>query len=247
MLSDEYKRQFAWRSWDTIFDLLPPLTGATVLDLGCAVGDQAHELVARGASVIGFDSNQELLAAARARGIVRAEFRHGDLTALPDVVPTADGIWCSFATAYLPNLVPTLNSWKKCLKPGGWIALTEVDDLFGHEPVEPETRALFAEHAVKLFEANRYDFHMGRRLREHLERAHFTVSDAFTLPDKELSFDGPADPEVLEAWNARFDRMLGLKLTCGERFPRVREDFFAALVHPKHRSLAKVCCCIGTL
>ena len=48
-LSDDYSRQFAWRSWATILDALPPLAGQTVLDLGCAVGDQAAELVARGA------------------------------------------------------------------------------------------------------------------------------------------------------------------------------------------------------
>ncbi|MDX2051876.1 MAG: hypothetical protein SFV15_05745 [Polyangiaceae bacterium] len=46
-LSDEYERQFAWRPWSTVMGLLPPLTGATVLDLGCAIGDQAAQLVQR--------------------------------------------------------------------------------------------------------------------------------------------------------------------------------------------------------
>jgi ubiquinone/menaquinone biosynthesis C-methylase UbiE len=68
-----------WRAWSTIFDALPPLRGQTVLDLGCGVGDQAAELVARGARVIGVDMNDELLRTARSRRLENSEFRKGDL------------------------------------------------------------------------------------------------------------------------------------------------------------------------
>jgi 2-polyprenyl-3-methyl-5-hydroxy-6-metoxy-1,4-benzoquinol methylase len=64
-LASEYKRQFVWRDWPTVFDALPSLHGQLVLDLGCAVGDLAGELVARGARVIGVDLNEELLQEAR--------------------------------------------------------------------------------------------------------------------------------------------------------------------------------------
>ena len=57
-----------------------------MLDLGCAVGDLAAELAARGARVIGMDLNEELLAEARARGLPGARFDLGDLRALPEVV-----------------------------------------------------------------------------------------------------------------------------------------------------------------
>lgn len=66
-LSDEYRNQLAWRSWSSVMDLLPAVDGQLVLDLGCGVGDQAFELAARGASVIGIDANEELLATARAK------------------------------------------------------------------------------------------------------------------------------------------------------------------------------------
>jgi ubiquinone/menaquinone biosynthesis C-methylase UbiE len=46
-LSTEYHRQREWRAWPKIFDALPLPRGQTVLDLGCGVGDQAAELVAR--------------------------------------------------------------------------------------------------------------------------------------------------------------------------------------------------------
>ena len=69
-LIDEYRRQFAWRDWDRVLDALPDLRGQTVLDLGCGVGDLAASLAARGAKVIGFDLNEELLRAARSRQLV---------------------------------------------------------------------------------------------------------------------------------------------------------------------------------
>jgi len=244
-LVTEYKRQFGWRAWPAVFAALPPLGGRTVLDLGCGVGDLAAALVARGARVIGIDLNRELLDAARARGLPNAEFRSGDLRALPDPGVAADGIWCSFAAAYLPDLAPALASWARHLRPGGWIALTEIDDLFGHEPLSERSRALFEAHARDALAAGRYDFRMGRKLRGHLERAGFTVSREFTLKDRELSFDGPALPEVTVAWRERFDRLKLFRDFCGAEFEAVRAEFLGCLARVDHRSTAKVCCCIA--
>jgi SAM-dependent methyltransferase len=245
-LSDEYKRQFPWRSWSDAMALLPPLAGKTVLDLGCNIGDQAALLAARGARVIGVDADEELLATARARGIPDAEFRSGDIRELP-YVGVVDGIWCSFAAAYMPELGATLASWKQHLSPGGWVALTEVDDLFGHEPVEAQTRSLLTAYAQDALDANRYDFHMGRKLRGHLERAGFTIVESRTLVDKELCFDGPAGSDVIESWRSRLDRMKALKNFCGAMFEQVRDDMLAALSRADHRSLAKVYYCVGVL
>jgi trans-aconitate methyltransferase len=82
-LAEEYERQRAWRPWGRIFEALPPFAGRTVLDLGCGPGDLAAELVARGARVIGFDANEELVRAARARGLAGARFELADMRALP--------------------------------------------------------------------------------------------------------------------------------------------------------------------
>jgi SAM-dependent methyltransferase len=244
-LSDEYKRQFGWRSWPAVFDALPPLEGRTVLDLGCAVGDQAAGLAARGAHVIGIDANEALLSAARSRTIPNAEFRQGDLRALPELGVEADGIWCSFTAAYIPDLAPVLAAWARRLKPGGWIALTEVDDLFGHEPLGARAKGLFDAYAREALAAGRYDFHMGRKLRGHLERAGFTVMKTLTLEDEELSFAGPARPGVVEAWRNRFDRMPLLRTICGPAYGQVRDEFLGCLSRPDHASTAKVTCCIA--
>lgn len=247
-LADEYKRQHGWRDWPTVLDALPPLEGQTVLDLGCGEGAMAAELVDRGARVIGVDLNGDLLRAARARGLAVAEFRSGDLRTLGDLEldDPVDGLWSSFAPAYLSDLAPVLASWRNHLRPGGWAALTEVDDLFGHEPLEPRTKSILDAFSRELLEAGWYDFHMGRKLAGHLERAGFTVSKTFTVADRELAFDGPADPDVLEAWRQRFDRMKGLQDFCGGEFDTVREDFLGCLTRTNHVAAAKVVCCIAT-
>ena len=111
-LSDEYKRQFSWRSWSPILEALPSPAGQSILDLGCAVGDQAAELVARGACVIGLDANDELLREAQTRCLANAEFRKADLRTLTEIDAPVDGIWCSFTAAYFPDLPDVLEAWR---------------------------------------------------------------------------------------------------------------------------------------
>ena len=72
-ISSEYRRQFGWRDWPTVFRALPSLQGQTVLDLGCGVGDLTAEFVSREARVIGIDINEELLREARSRQLSNAE------------------------------------------------------------------------------------------------------------------------------------------------------------------------------
>jgi SAM-dependent methyltransferase len=243
-LAAEYRGQFAWRPWPQIFAALPMLAGRTVLDLGCGPGDQAAELVARGARVIGIDANPELIAAASARGLPNAEFRLGDLRALdPDL--QADGLWSSFAAAYFPDLSATLVRWGAHLGPGGFVALTEIDDLFGHEPLAGSTRERLDAYARAALAAGWYDFHMGRKLAGHLARAGFMVEKTLILEDQELAFDGPAAPAVLQAWRQRFDRMAGLQRFCGPAFEPVLAEFVAGLAHPSHRARAKVHCVVA--
>ena len=245
-LAEEYKRQFPWRDWPRAFAALPTLAGRTVLDLGCAIGDQAAELVTRGARVIGFDLNEDLLAQARARNLRGAQFHTCDLRNLPEG-ETVDGIWSSFAAAYFPALPPVLMTWAKRLRPGGWIALTEVEDLFGHEPLGDRARERFAAFARHALAGGFYDLHMGGKLDACLEAGGFSAPKSMTLADRELSFDGPALPEVREAWRLRFERMKLLRDFCGADFEAIRDEFLGCLTRDDHRSRAKVHFCLAIL
>lgn len=245
-LAEYYKRQFRWRDWPSILEALPPLQGRTVLDLGCGVGDQAAELVARGARVIGIDMSEEVLQEARSRQLPNSEFRLGDLRAIPDLGVAVDGIWSSFAAAYFPDFPAVLAAWGRQLRAGGWIALTEIDDFFGHEPLGARTQSLLEAYARDALKAGRYDFHMGGKLQGYLEQSGFAVTKVLTVQDQELSFSGPAQPEVVGAWRARLDGMKLLHEFCRPSFEQVREEFLECLSLPDHRSLAKVYCCIAT-
>jgi SAM-dependent methyltransferase len=246
-LAAEYRRQRAWRAWPTVLAALPSLEGRTVLDLGCGVGDLAAELVQRGARVVGFDANEELLEHARARRLRGAEFHCLDLRLADDLGVTADGLWASFIAAYFPDLAGALSRWKRSLRPGAFAALIEVDDLFGHAPLLPRTSELLDAYADDALRAGRYDFRMGRKLAGSLTEAGFTVAQAFTVPDRELSFQGRADEDVLAAWSLRLRRMRLLQELCGPEYARVEEDFLGCLRSDDHRCVARVHVCLATL
>jgi SAM-dependent methyltransferase len=245
-LADEYARQFQWRDWKTGLDVLPPLRDQIVIDLGCGIGDLAAELAAHGARVVAADANEALLQRARARCLNRVEFRIADLRGDVDWGFQADGVWCSFVAAYFVDLSPALTSWTKNLKPGGWIAVTEIDDMFGHQPLSARATAGLTAYCEDALDASRYDFRAGRKLRHHLESAGFSVTKSLTIEDREFSFNGPADSGVVEAWRARFERMHLLRQFLGVEFDQVRGEFLDCLTRSDHVSTAKVCSVIGS-
>jgi trans-aconitate methyltransferase len=239
-LVEQYQRQARWRRWSEALALLPLERGQRVLDLGCGVGEIAEQLRELGAEVVGVDANEELLLAARL-SYPDIHFKHADLRELaPETVGVADGIWSSFVAAYFPDLAPTLARWSACLRPGGWMALVEMDDLFGHEPFPNEFRADVARFYQEAKRAGRYDFQAGRKLASAacaigLELLHETV-----LADDELSFAGPAKRDVLDAWRNRLNRMGGLKAFLGDRFTKFEEAFTATLRSENHSSRTRV-------
>jgi ubiquinone/menaquinone biosynthesis C-methylase UbiE len=246
-LSNEYRRQARWRDWTKAFAALGSVKEQTIFDLGCGVGDQAAELVSRGARVVGFDRNEDLLNDARSRQLANADFRHADIRVPPDPDLRSDGIWCSFATAYIQDPVAMLSAWKKLLRPGGWIAITEIDDLFGHEPLSVRAKSLFDGYAREALATGRYDFHAGRKLPRYLARSGFIVSKELLLQDQELSFDGAAPPEIIEAWRNRFNRMAPLRDFCGAHYDQTKDEFLNCLSRKDHISKARVHCCIATM
>ena len=60
------------------------------------------------------------------------------------------------------------------------------------------------------------------RLQGYLEQSGFTVAKLLILEDQELSFSGPAQPEVVEAWRTRLDGMKLLQVSCDKSFEQVR-------------------------
>lgn len=212
-----------------------------MLDLGCAVGEQSALLAARGCQVLGLDGDRELLAAARARSIAGATFEYADLRdPVPAATPEVDGVWCSFVPAYFPDLDAFVLRWSAKLRPGGWIALVEVDDFFAHEPLPAAIRALLEGFVAQSAAADLYDFRAGRKLAGAVARAGLTDIVERVVADDELSFHGPASPEVRTAWAQRLDRMRGLQAFAGASFSALREALLSCLAAPDHRSGCRV-------
>lgn len=243
-LADQYARQYRWRSWQQALGALPFVSGARILDLGCAVGDQSQDLASLGGLVVGVDADEGLIAYARARAIEGAMFMSGDVRD-PPVEGPFDGIWASFVAAYFPDFLPVLEKWRSLLRPGGWIALTEVSGLFAHEPLSVDAHRLLRAYAREAREAGRYDFDMGSRLEEYLLAAGFVMETHLVLPDRELSFAGAADPGVVQAWTDRLARMPRLQARARQSNVPLQEEFLRCLTSSAHTTECRVHYCVA--
>jgi SAM-dependent methyltransferase len=239
-LSAQYERAERWRHRDEALACIPLQAGQRVLDLGCGVGQVAARFHRLGAQVIGVDGNEALLEVARARH-PEVRFERLDLRELtPATFGPVDGIWTSFVAAYAAHLDSAVGRWRDCVVPGGWVALVEMDDLFGHEPLPSAMRDQIHEFYASARAGGRYDFQCGHRLAGAVARAGLTLIHEGTLPDDELSFQGPAPADVLEAWRLRLQRIVGLKAFLGARFSEFESTFLRALASPEHRSQTRV-------
>jgi ubiquinone/menaquinone biosynthesis C-methylase UbiE len=233
------------RNWQAVLARAPDMQGKVVLDLGCAIGDQAALLGERGARVVGVDGDDEAVRYAQRRGIPRATFLRADLRQLPFAPGTFDGLWASFVAAYFVDFEPVLRDWTRLVRRGGFLLITEVDDLFGHEPKHERATTLLRAYAQDGLAAARYDFFMGRKLSSYLRRAGWTIVEERCIADRELAFDGPADAHALQAWQSRFAEMRNLQAFCGDDFALVRDSFVRCLQSAEHRASAQVRCCIA--
>jgi SAM-dependent methyltransferase len=239
-LAQQYERQDRWRRWEDALKVLPLKPGQRVLDLGCGVGQISKRLANLGARVVGVDGNDDLLGAARAAH-PEIRFEKGDLNELsPAQFGRVDGIWSSFVAAYFPQLAPVLARWRDCLVTGGWLALVEMDNLLGHEPLSAELTTELRKFYDSARVAGRYDFESGHRLSSTLKEVGFSILHEGILADDELSFTGRAPADVLLAWRLRLERMAGLKVFLGDRFPDFERAFLDALSSPDHHSNTRV-------
>jgi len=243
-LASEYQRQLKWRDWGRALELCPIQPGQNVLDLGCGPGDLSRELSTRGAIVTGVDSNKQLLRVAQENCPDTCQFIEQDLAHLALKSSFYDGLWCSFAAAYFTNFDFIFNKWLTHLKTKAWVCLVDVDDMLMHEPLKLETKQTIGAFYDEALLNGRYDYKVGRKLALILEQAGFNVI-SYDLRDMELSFSGPADPQVIQAWADRFDRMHGLKAFLNEMFVGFKDEFLQALASKNHKTSCRVICCVG--
>jgi demethylmenaquinone methyltransferase/2-methoxy-6-polyprenyl-1,4-benzoquinol methylase len=124
-----FRLDVAWRR-RTVGNLgLTP--GSTVLDLACGTGDLCRDLERAGHHPVGLDVSWGMLAAAR----TDAPLLHGDALSLPVPTGSVDGVTCGFGLRNFVSLPEFLAEVARALRPGGRMALLEVD-----RPVNPVMR-----------------------------------------------------------------------------------------------------------
>ena len=116
-----FRLDIGWRRRNVSSLALEP--GSLVADLACGTGDLCRDLNRTGYQAIGIDLSWGMLAASR----TEVPLVHGDAlsTSLPD--HSMDGITCGFALRNLEALHPFLAEIARILRPGGRMALLEVD------------------------------------------------------------------------------------------------------------------------
>jgi len=86
---------------------------------------------------------------------------------------------------------------------------------------------------------------MGKKLNGHLAMAGFEVEAHRILNDQELSFQGSAAPDVLQAWADRLARMHLLQERARQARLSLNKDFLGCLGSPAHTTNCCVHFCIG--
>lgn len=243
-------------------------TKKKALDLGCGPGNFVHYLRNKhGWDVIGMDQDSEMIFAAEQQQQQQREhnnntcddefnyFIQGDVTTIPEssdemMKKKFDLIWCSFLIQYFSSRSKEIISkWMNMLNPGGLLAIVETQGLFAvHEPQANDGAETFRQMESELFERYGYDTMAGSKLEAVLEDCGLEIVSGCPSEwnDPEFAFDGPASPEIVKAWDQRFERMKFPKqYFTREEFQERKEAFLECLQSEEHRTTTKIRLIVG--
>jgi SAM-dependent methyltransferase len=136
----EYSIEGGYRQWAASYDgplrlfsieeppmqtLITSIPPGTVLDAACGTGRYSAFLAGQGHNVIGIDQSDAMLTIARQK-LPTADFRHGDLTALPLPASSVDAVVCALALVHVADLSPAVREFARVLRPGGRLVISDV-------------------------------------------------------------------------------------------------------------------------
>ena len=113
----QQRHSYVFQYGQAVLDLLAPLKGERILDLGCGSGQLTAAIADAGAAVIGLDSSPEMLAEARAH-YPAIEFRLGDAADFA-VEPPVDAVFSNAVLHWVKNAAGAAGCIARALKPGG--------------------------------------------------------------------------------------------------------------------------------
>jgi trans-aconitate methyltransferase len=207
--SDTYRANAAYvpALGEAVFQLLNPRAGERILDVGCGEGSLTERLVAAGATVVGVDASEEMVAAARARGL---DARMIDAERLP-FEREFDAVFSNAALHWVRDHDAMLAGVRRALKPGGRF----VAEFGGHGNVAAIQVAIRSVLAHRGWETNIHRYYAtpaeySARLQTH----GFSVSHIDLIPRPTPL------PTGIRGWLETFER------ATLDRIPRHQRDSF---------------------
>jgi trans-aconitate methyltransferase len=172
-----------------VLELLAPLPGERILDLGCGDGVLTEKIVAAGATVVAVDAGPDMIAAARARGI-DARVMDGQKLAFTGGF---DAVFSNAALHWMRDQEAVLAGVHRALKPRGRF----VAEMGGHNNTAAIIVALSAVLGRRGLDAHRLSpwyFPSADAYRRKLEDAGFKVEEIAIVPRPTIL------PTGVEAW-----------------------------------------------
>ncbi len=185
-----------------VLELLAPVAGERILDLGCGDGVLTEKIIAAGATVIAVDAGPDMVVAARARGI---DTRIMDGQQL-NFTGEFDAVFSNAALHWMRDQEAVLRGIYRALKPYGRF----IAEMGGHNNTAAILVALSAvlgRHGIDAHRLNPWYFPSADAYRKKLEWAGFTVEEIAIIPRPTVL------PTGLETWLDTFaDDFLGAVL-----------------------------------
>jgi SAM-dependent methyltransferase len=122
----DHKPHNAYYDRPNTLQLMPDVSGKTILDAACGPGKYAEILISRGATVKGFDISPKMVEFAIDRNKNKGEFFVHDLSSRFDMIETnsCDIVLCALALHYIEDWVFTIKEFHRVLKANGTLIIS---------------------------------------------------------------------------------------------------------------------------
>lgn len=205
-----------------VLTLLAPQPGERILDLGCGDGVLTAKLVAAGASVLGADIEDNMLAAAKKRGldVRKLDGQHLDFAA------EFDAVFTNAALHWMPDQAAVAAGVFRALKPGGRL-VGECGGFGNIAALRAGIRAVALSHGYDV-PAETQVYQTAEAYTAVLAAAGFTAIDAQIIPRQTPLPTGIVG--WLKTFRSGFLDTIGVPAADQMRFAAQVEDFLAPML-----------------